>query len=169
MAPSQQQTFRLYLLRHAQAGWAEPGGRDFDRTLTEEGKSEAAFIGKSAVDRNYRPALILSSAATRCRETARIVLQAYDEKIAISYFDEMYNARAEIYLDLALRRDDVSSLMLVGHNPTIEAVAEVLLGRELLETSLPHGFPTAGLAVLECDLADKSRFRGWRLVDFLTP
>jgi len=169
MAPSQQQTFRLYLLRHAQAGWAEPGGRDFDRRLTEEGKAEAAFIGKSASKKHYRPELILSSAAIRCRETTGILLQSFEEPIAASYLDEMYNAQAKTYLDLALGQADVSSLMLVGHNPTMEAVAEALLGREILEASLPHGFPTAGLAVLECVSANKASPDAWRLVDFLAP
>ena len=27
--------FRLYLLRHARAAWAEPGKTDFDRTLDD--------------------------------------------------------------------------------------------------------------------------------------
>ena len=169
MAPSQQQSFRLYLMRHAQAGWAEPGGRDFDRRLTEEGKAEATIIARSALEKHYCPELVLSSAAKRCRETTRILLQSFDKTIAASYLDEMYNAQAEAYLDLALGQDDVSSLMLVGHNPTIEAVAEALLGHETLEASLPHGFPTAGLAVLECASADKTRSKAWRLVDVLTP
>lgn len=169
MVPSQQQTFRLYLLRHAQAGWAEPGGRDFDRRLTEEGKAEATFIGRSASEKHYRPELILSSGAIRCRETTQILLRSLDEPIATSYLDEMYNAQAETYLDLALGRNDVSSLMLVGHNPTMEAVAEALLGRDTLEASVPHGFPTAGLAILECIATDKAKPDAWRLVDFLMP
>ena len=169
MAPSQQHTFRLYLLRHAQAGWAEPGGRDFDRRLTDEGKAEATFIARTAAEKHYCPELVLSSAANRCRETTRILLQSFDKTIAASYLDEMYNAQAETYLDLAVGQANVSSLMLVGHNPTMEAVAEALLGHETLEASLPHGFPTAGLAVLECASADKGRFDGWRLVDFLSP
>jgi len=168
MAPSQQQTFRLYLLRHAQAGWAEPGERDFDRRLTEEGKAEAALIGKSAAENDYRPEFVISSAATRCRETTRIFLHSFGGAIAASYLDEMYNAQAETYLNLALARDEVSSLMLVGHNPTMEAVAEALLGRDILEASLPHGFPTAGLAVLDCASSDKAKRDSWRLIDFLT-
>ncbi|TIV15839.1 MAG: histidine phosphatase family protein, partial [Mesorhizobium sp.] len=36
---------RLYLLRHAKAGWALPGVRDFDRPLDESGKADAEAMG----------------------------------------------------------------------------------------------------------------------------
>ncbi|RUX92559.1 histidine phosphatase family protein, partial [Mesorhizobium sp. M7A.F.Ca.CA.004.04.1.1] len=36
---------RLYLLRHAKAGWALPGMRDFDRPLDASGRSDAEMMG----------------------------------------------------------------------------------------------------------------------------
>ncbi len=169
MSASQQQTFRLYLLRHAQAGWADPGGRDFDRRLTEAGQSEAAFVASAAMNNGYRPDVVFSSAAIRCRETTKILLQAFEGTPAAFYLDDMYNAQPGTYLRHAFEQQGTSSVMLVGHNPTIEAVAEALLGRDVMEASIPHGFPTAGLAVLQCSLPTKSEVQAWRLIDFLMP
>ena len=42
MTPSIQLPQRIYLLRHAKSGWAEPGARDFDRSLSDAGFAEAA-------------------------------------------------------------------------------------------------------------------------------
>ncbi|TIX99998.1 MAG: histidine phosphatase family protein, partial [Mesorhizobium sp.] len=36
---------KLYLLRHAKAGWALPGMRDFDRPLDASGIADAETMG----------------------------------------------------------------------------------------------------------------------------
>lgn len=169
MSVSQQRPFRLYLLRHAQAGWTDPGGRDFDRRLTEAGRSEAALMAGAAMNYGYRSDVVLSSAAVRCRETTQIFLQAFGKDPAVFYFDDMYNAQPETYLHHAFENRDTSSVMLVGHNPAIEAVAEALLGRDIMQGSLPHGFPTAALATLESSGSTTEGTPAWRLVNFLTP
>lgn len=49
------------------------------------------------------------------------------------------------------RKTDAGSVMLVGHNPTMEATLEAMIGEDLLHAAPPSGFPTAGLAVLDHD------------------
>lgn len=165
----QPQPFRLYLLRHAQAAWANPGERDFDRKLDDKGYSQAELIADRAADKGHKPDLILSSTATRCRETTDALRRAFNESVEISYVDEMYNAQPETYLALILGQQDIRSLMLVGHNPTMEGTVEALIGQEALEAALPDGFPTAGLAVLDASAGSDGETLQWRFVEFLSP
>lgn len=156
---------RIYLLRHAKAAWAQPGGRDFDRPLDDEGYSEAEVVAEKAADRNYRPERVVSSTATRCRQTADAVRRALDVDMDVSFVDELYNAPVDTYLEL-VSTNGGASLMFIGHNPTIEEVLERLVGPDQATAAIPSGYPTAGLAVLDQPSATGGRY--WRLVDFLT-
>ncbi|WP_454700653.1 SixA phosphatase family protein [Agrobacterium burrii] len=160
---------RVYLLRHAKAAWAAPGERDFDRGLNEAGFAEAEIIADLAADRRYRPDVLLSSTAARCRQTTQAWQRVFNEGIEIAYVDEMYNARSETYLSLIAAQTDAGSVMLVGHNPTMEATLEAMIGEDMLHAALPSGFPTAGLAVLDYDGSGANGEDRWRLVDFLSP
>ncbi|KQV81656.1 histidine phosphatase family protein [Rhizobium sp. Root1220] len=153
---------RIYLLRHADAAWAGPGQRDFDRPLNQKGYDDAEIIADSAADKGYRPDLVLSSTAVRCRDTANAVRRAMGETVDMRFVDELYNASPDTYLEI-IDSQDVGSVMLVGHNPTMEQTLEALIGHEAVSRALPNGFPTAGLAIIDFD----GPARGWRLVDFL--
>ncbi|MDP9809004.1 phosphohistidine phosphatase [Rhizobium tibeticum] len=154
---------RIYLLRHAEAAWAAPGQRDFDRPLSEKGYADAEIVADKAADKGYRPDLLLSSTAARCRDTADAVHRAMGSTLDLRFVDELYNASPDIYLEIIDAQEAAGSVMLVGHNPTMEQTLEVLIGHEALCQALPSGFPAAGLAVLDYD----SRLAGWRLVDFV--
>ncbi|QPB21550.1 MULTISPECIES: SixA phosphatase family protein [Rhizobium] len=153
---------RIYLLRHAEAAWAQPGERDFDRPLNEKGYDDAELVADRAADKGYRPELLISSTARRCRETTDAVHRAMGLSLDIRYVDQLYNATPEVYLDI-IDSQTVGSVMLVGHNPTTEQTLEALIGHDALLRALPDGFPTAGLAVLDFDGASA----GWKLTDFV--
>ncbi|MFK0383119.1 SixA phosphatase family protein [Agrobacterium sp. NPDC090273] len=161
--------YRIYLLRHAKAAWAAPGERDFDRRLNESGFAEAEIVADIAADKGYDPDILLSSTAERCRQTTEAWQRAFNEEISVSFVDEMYEAQVDIYLALIAAQKEAKSVMLVGHNPTMEATLEALIGEDLLHAALPSGFPTAGLAVLDF-IEDAYNGKGrWRLVDFVSP
>ncbi len=161
MTPSNLVPKRIYLLRHAKSGWAEPGGRDFDRSLSDAGFAEAELLAETAADRNYRPDLVIASTAKRCRQTADALKRVFSGLVDFRYVDELYNAPAETYLEILTSTPDVPALMLVGHNPAIEEVFANLCGNDVVARTVPEGYPTAGLAVI--DAAEES----WRLHDFL--
>ncbi|MCJ8518174.1 phosphohistidine phosphatase [Pseudorhizobium tarimense] len=157
---------RIYLLRHARSAWAQAGERDFERPLDGEGFAEAEIIAEKAADHGYRPDRVISSTAVRCRQTAEAVRRAMDEELELVFVDELYNAPVDTYLELLRANTAISSLMIVGHNPTIEEVLERLIGTDESAGVIPIGYPTAGLAVLDQPSVSDAQF--WRLTDFLT-
>lgn len=162
MTPSNQLPQRIYLLRHAKSGWAEPGGRDFDRSLSDAGFAEAELLAETAADKGYRPDLVVSSTAKRCRQTAEAMNRVFSGLVEFRYVDALYNAPAEAYLEIAHSIRGVGALMLVGHNPAIEEVFARFCGNEVMVRTVPEGYPTSGLAVIDA-LGDDA----YALRDFL--
>lgn len=134
----------LLVLRHAKASHGDDAPSDHERPLTKKGVKAAKAIGAVLRDEGLLPALVLSSNATRARETAETVRQAAGIEAPITFLDELYLAEPPTYVE-ALRKlgGDAERVLVVGHNPGIEA----LLFRFTGET---EHMPTAALA--ECAL-----------------
>jgi phosphohistidine phosphatase len=140
---------RLYLLRHAKAGWALPGMGDFDRPLNERGRSDALALGVRLRDLGHTVERTVCSGARRCRETLELVAQATDPGV-VTHEDALYSANAAGYLSEIRRHGDAGSLMLVGHNPIMEDLTQALAGSgaKKVMKALADGFPTCGMAIL---------------------
>jgi phosphohistidine phosphatase len=160
---------RIYLLRHGKSGWAEPGQSDFDRMLDAQGFAETEIVATKAADRNYRPDIVISSTAMRCRQTAEAIRRAIDEEMEPLFVDELYNGVLSSYLDILAAQQDSGSAMLIGHNPTMEQVLTALIGEGEMNKALGSGFPTAGLAVLDHAGTGPGGQGAWKLVDFIRP
>jgi phosphohistidine phosphatase len=160
---------RLYLLRHAKSGWAEPGQRDFDRELDRQGFAEAEVVADKASDLNYRPDRVLCSTATRCRQTADAIRRAIDETMEPSFIDELYNGSLATYLVVLQNQRDVDSLMIIGHNPTMEELLEALVGPTQMMAAVPASYPPGGLAVLDHRADAAANEQSWFIRDFLAP
>jgi phosphohistidine phosphatase len=160
---------RIYLLRHAKAGWAQPGQQDFDRALDDQGFAEAEIVADKAADRRYRPDLLISSTALRCRQTAEAIRRAMGHELEPVFIDELYNGSLGTYLSLLSAQKDAASIMLVGHNPTMEELLEALIGPDPMVAAIPTGYPPAGLAVLDHRGASARAGFDWALADFITP
>lgn len=162
---------KLYLLRHAKAGWAAPGMRDFDRPLDASGQTEAGVMGATMRSRGYVPDLTLCSNARRARETLEH-LAGETEAARVVFLDELYGADAAGYLDLIRDNGEGVSLLVIGHNPMMEDLAMAVSGDgdQISRATLDHGFPTAALAVVRFDgeLTNAARGTGY-LEAFLTP
>lgn len=161
--------FRIYLLRHAQSGWATPGQRDFDRTLDDTGYVEAEQVADKAADRGYTPDLVICSTAARCRQTSDAIRRAISAEIEFLFVDDLYSGTLSSYLEIIDAQNGVKSVMLIGHNPTMEEVLNALIGPEAAMAAVPGGYPTAGLAVIDHggDLAVAAA-RPWILTDFIS-
>lgn len=156
----------LVLLRHGTAAPAPPQGPDRLRVLTPQGRDEAARIGRWMAAQGIRPDQVVASTAPRAAETARIVvplLGVAPERIEPEA--PLYGIEpAALLRRLAAWRGDC--VLVVGHNPAIEAVALHLSGDEDLEA---RGLPPAGCVVLRLpddweDLGARSA-RTWTVAD----
>ena len=137
----------LVLLRHAHAGWERGGLPDIDRPLDDAGRREAPMIGERLAKRKLIPDQIICSPAERCLHTAKIIapfLQLPASRIEVA--EELYNADPEVLLSIAqLCDNNVSTLMLVGHNPGITQFANSL-------TDVPiENLPTCGAFIAKFD------------------
>ncbi len=138
---------RLILLRHAKSSWSDEGLPDSERPLSARGERDAPRMGARLRERGVRPELIMSSPALRARRTATLVARALDylEK-GIKVDARLYLATpVEILAVVAEQEDAVDYLLLVGHNPGLTELANLLLP----ELELAN-LPTAGTVVIDC-------------------
>lgn len=145
---------RLFLLRHAKAAWAKPGEHDFDRPLTAAGIADSRSIGAQMKALGLVPERVLCSTALRARETWQGVSTGLGiAEDSASYLDDLYSTDAAGHLEIAQRAPASESVMLVGHNPMMEDLAEALAGSgdEAARAVLAAGFPKSGLAVIRFD------------------
>jgi phosphohistidine phosphatase len=137
----------LWVLRHAKAADDSPDGDDHSRPLTKRGRRQAEaaerFLGDARAGGADVPRLVLCSSAARAVQTAELVLGALGPEVTFEVERYLYEADADQVVE-RLRRveEDVSSVMVVGHNPTLAELASSLVsdadtgGRNRL-TSLP--------------------------------
>lgn len=165
---------KLYLLRHAKSSWNEPALKDFDRPLAPRGWNTAPLIGNYMTDKGYHPTCALCSPARRTRETLEIIEPLLPGNIEVFMNDSLYHAEPSGLLELIRAiPPKCRELLTVGHNPATQELAVLLTGegdRRLWQSLWSH-FPTAGLAVLEFDVASWEELtpRSGRLADFITP
>lgn len=154
MVTSALPNLRIFLVRHAHAAWAAPGIRDFDRPLDLRGKDEAERLAATMAINGYLPDLVYCSTARRCRETLDIVLSGLAISPRIERSETLYCSLQDTYLDVigSNHGTHTTAVMIIGHNPMLEATALALLQNEpgVGEDVLGAGFPTAGLLVADC-------------------
>jgi len=144
---------RIYLLRHAKAIGATPGMKDFDRPLTNGGAEAARKMGSAMTAAGLVPDLAICSTARRTRETIDNLRLTLTASFPVVDSGALYTANANGYLDAIHDAGDASSVLVVGHNPSMEELALALAtnGHPVLIKRLSHGFPTAALAVIDFD------------------
>ncbi len=139
----------LVVLRHSKA--EQGSADDRSRSLTARGRGDAIAAGQMLAGLGVRPQQALVSSAARARETWEGVAEGLGLKLATRVEDALYSADEDIALELVnTTDDDVGSLVVVGHNPTIAALAHLLddgEGTGDARTAMHQGFPTSAFAV----------------------
>ncbi|HWM61214.1 MAG TPA: histidine phosphatase family protein [Rhizomicrobium sp.] len=167
---------RLFLLRHAKAQPADGSSEDFDRTLMLSGMQDTGAMARYLRKSDYKIDLILCSSSARTVQTAELMLQ--ELACEIEYRDNLYLAEAgKIAAAVRGAPASIACLMVVGHNPGLEACA-TLLAREpvrrkerIRHEALEEKFPTCALAILDFDVGrwrDVTQGAG-KLAEFVRP
>jgi phosphohistidine phosphatase len=135
----------LFVLRHGQAVSESQADSDHARELTAKGAEEARRAAESVLERSNAPSLILSSSATRALQTGEACALALSGRAVFKKVDGLYLAEPAAYLAaLGQLGEPHASVLVVGHNPGLEALIYVLTERSehlatasLVEITLP--------------------------------
>ncbi|HSK25882.1 MAG TPA: histidine phosphatase family protein [Jiangellales bacterium] len=143
---------RLLLLRHAKSAWPD-GVPDHERPLEERGRRDGAAAGRWLSEAGLRPDLAVVSSARRAVETWELVAHGTGGAGDVLVTDQAYAASTGDLLELLRGAPaDAACVLLVGHNPGMERLADLLddgQGPEDDRVRMHMKFPTSGLAVLD--------------------
>lgn len=146
---------RLILMRHAKAEHrpAADSGGDADRPLSPRGRRDAEAAGVLLARRRDVPRLAVVSTALRTRDTWASLCAGMDAAPEVWFDRVLYDAGAPAVVELLAAVDEqVGSVLVVGHNPTISVAASAFSdghADDELETLLANGLPTAALACFD--------------------
>lgn len=138
----------LLLLRHAKSSYPD-GVADHDRPLAPRGVREAALAGDWL--RANVPAIdgVLCSTATRARQT----LSRSGIEAPTRYAERLYGATPGMMIEQINEvSEEVTTLLVVGHEPTMSELALTLADAGGTDTSalerISEKYPTSAIAVL---------------------
>ena len=154
---------RLVVLRHAKSSWASGATTDHQRPLNARGQSDAPRVGRALIEAGWLPQMILSSDSQRTRETYQRMVSEFPTEIPVQFHATLYHAGlSEILAEAPAVSEEVTTLLVLGHNPGWQESVRQLSGEEI-------AMKTANAALLEgegLDWIDALQKRGgWRLVD----
>ena len=141
------------MVRHAKA--EQSGETDHARRLIDRGRSDAEAAGRWLAVKGVVADHALVSAAPRARETWEALAAGAGWSVEPNLDEGLYTAGTDTALDL-LRGSpaDAGVLVVVGHNPTMAHLAQLLddgEGDPEASTAMASGFPTSAVAVFEYD------------------
>src|SRR5579872_4579334 len=120
---------QLILLRHAEAQAQRPGLADFDRSLTDRGRTEALDAADRLRRATVRIDALLASPALRDRETALIIAAQLDFNFGLRYEPVLYQGEAlKLLQPLRQCSPAVATVLIVGHNPSLSLLARHMAG-----------------------------------------
>ncbi len=156
----------LVLCRHAKSDWPS-GIPDLSRPLKPRGEEDAKYIGGLLANQGFLPDRILTSPAVRAQRTAEIISRRIRYKGEIDIQPSIYHKDEDGLLELIrLLPPMLESIMVFGHNPTLENTV-----RHLMQCQAAFTMPTCGMACFETYADDWSglSFRNTTLRWYLVP
>jgi phosphohistidine phosphatase len=111
----------LLLIRHAKSGWDDPSLSDFDRTLTERGKSDAKIMAQRIKGQSIDIDSFVSSPAKRAKKTAKIFMKELKKNVEeMLLIPDLYEASVNNFYSTIENLEDMRNVVAVfAHNPGI--------------------------------------------------
>ncbi len=155
---------RLILLRHGEAEAGSETGGDFGRRLTGRGREASAAVASALADVGLIPDLALVSAAVRTRETWA-AMSGLLPGCEVRFEEGLYLAEAPEMQRQVRSADAAGVLLLVGHNPGLQELAEALMveasGPSDTLSRIRSGFPTSAAVAFAFDANGRPTFDGF--------
>jgi phosphohistidine phosphatase len=146
-------TRQIVVMRHSKA--EQSGPTDFERTLTDRGRRDAAAAGRWLAGRGLVADHALVSAAVRAVQTWESLAQGAEWDVEPDLDRGFYAASPETALDLMRTTpEEARTLVVVGHNPTVATLAHLLddgEGDPGAAGEMAGGYPTSALVVMSYD------------------
>jgi phosphohistidine phosphatase len=145
---------RLMLLRHAKTERLQRGQHDRERKLTKRGRADAGNVARYMISYCLVPDQVIVSPARRAQQTWAVLARAFAEGPNVVSNESVYDASAEMLIDVIAKTHAGRSLLVVGHNPSLHDLAVQLIGsgdgtaREQISDKLP----TSGLVVIDLQI-----------------
>jgi phosphohistidine phosphatase len=135
----------LLILRHANADHGSHSGRDIERELSLKGRTQCHALCAQIEVTPYHPQSILCSPAQRTRQTLELISSAFGKVIPTSYERDFYYGGTEAFFEAIIALPpEITTAMIVGHNPTLSYAAS-----QLLRT--PISLQTSTLCIIQLD------------------
>lgn len=145
-------TRTLVLLRHAKAEHPERVA-DIQRPLSLVGRRQSGRVGVALAADGRVPDLVLCSSSVRTRQTWELARSTLGATPEVRFVEGIYYAGERELLALVQTvPDDVRTLLVVGHEPTMSHLAVGLAGPDSDPTTLARvrvGVPTASWSLLD--------------------
>lgn len=137
---------KIYIIRHAKAEKDDSKG-DFERDLSKKGEQEIKDMLKRLKNRHLKVKHFISSPALRAARTTRLLAKGLKLGEKDIIFDKrLYEADENALFEyIKALSDEFSELCIVGHNPALRELCELL--SEIYLSS----FPTCSVFGLEFD------------------
>ena len=137
----------IYVLRHAKSSWDNSNLSDFERPLADRGISDAKKMSKFLKDMNIKIDKVLCSNAIRAKETFDLTADGFNFEIdKATYLDKLYFGDTTIIIkDLKELDESLNNILIVGHNPTLHYLVEILTNESI------NRFTTCNLATISHD------------------
>ena len=163
------QRHRLILVRHAKSSWNTPALRDHDRPLNKRGYRSSRLVGTFLRESAVFPDEVLLSTARRCVETWDGIRKVVGIDVPIRREADLYHSSAAGMLEF-LRTANGGTVLMIGHNPGIAALATGLVKSAAGHTDFRR-YPTAATTIIdfEIDSWKHASAHTGTLVDFRIP
>jgi len=136
---------RLVLIRHAKA---KQGDRDIERPLARRGRDDARVIGEW-LDQNAVPDLAIVSPSVRTRQTWECAVAALPTDPEVVVDERIYdNSVGDLVEAVRAVGESVSTLAVIGHNPSVQALAARAQRPSDAGMESLLGYPTSTVALL---------------------
>jgi len=128
----------LLIMRHGKSSWKHKDLEDHERPLSKRGLRDSRMMADIIQEKELIPQVILASSSVRTTQTAQIFSEETGYRGEIFTLDSLYLAEAEAYLhELKQLSDDYERVMVIGHNPGLESLLQMITGRiEALPTGV---------------------------------
>ena len=143
--------YRLLLMRHGKSDRYARVDRDFDRPLTQRGRTDVGKIADWMCQYGFIPDRIVSSPAVRTRDTAMLVIEELKLESDLLVWDkQIYEARLDTLRTVIDRNSPTCRcLLLIGHNPGLDSLTYYLASADPDRTESGKLMTTSALAVFD--------------------